>query len=141
MLVDTTRVWYFTDGDYNNPTRKWGFYEDEIEGFINATLQHKFKFEGYGHELNSQFQFTKVLEDVKYKLYQNGPEPEFPMIDTDRTHLHVPEYVYSLNTDYTKSLSFGRIEAGAQGRLRNMPITYTVNNNPSNTGLNYTFGD
>jgi len=141
QLVDTTRVWYFTNRNYISPTRKWAFYEDEIEAFTNVTAQHRFKFDEYGHELNTQFQFTKVLEDVKYKLYQNGPEPEYPVITTDRTHLHVPEYVYNLNTDYTKPLSFGRLEAGAQGRLRHTPITYTVHNDPDNTGINYTFGD
>jgi len=140
-LIDTTRVWYFTDRDLQNPTRKWGFYENEIIGFSNVTLQHKFKFDEYGHDLNSQFMFTRGLEDEKYNLYQDGPAPTYPVINTDRTAIYAPEYVYHLKTDYTKPLSFGRLEAGATGRFRHMPIDYILTKNPANTGLLYEFGD
>ena len=139
--IDTTRVWYFTDRNYNSPTRKWGFYESEGTGFTNVTLQHKYKFEQYGHELNSQFLFTKGWEDETYNLYQDGPVPTFPIINTDKTAVMAPEYIYHFNTDYTKPLSFGRLEAGAQARIRHMPITYTMTRNPANTALNYDYGD
>ncbi|MFH0842507.1 MAG: TonB-dependent receptor [Bacteroidota bacterium] len=138
--IDTTRVWYFGNQDYQSPLRKWGFYESEGTGFANITLQHKFRFQQAGHELNSQFLYTKGWEDETYNLSQDGPLP-FPVIRTDKTRVLAPEYVYLLSSDYIKPLSFGRIEAGVSGRLRHMPITYTVTKDPANTALIYNFGD
>jgi outer membrane receptor protein involved in Fe transport len=138
--IDTTRVWYFMNHNYQSPIRKWGFHESEGTGFTNLTLQHKLRFQQTGHELNSQFLFTKGWEDETYKLSQDGPSP-IPVIKTDKTRVLAPEYVYLLSSDYTKPLSFGRFEAGVSGRLRNMPITYTVTKDPGNTALIYNFGD
>ena len=139
--IDTTRVWYFTDRNYPNPTRKWSFYESEGTGFTNFTLQHKYKFEQPGHELNSQLLFTKGWEDETYNLYQDGPVPAFPVIKTDKTVVLAPEYVYQLNSDYSKPLPFGRLELGGQGRLRHMPIAYTMTKDPANTALIYDYGN
>jgi outer membrane receptor protein involved in Fe transport len=139
--IDTTRVWYFADMEYDDPLRKWGFYESEGTGFTNVTLQHKLDFDQPGHELNSQFIFTKGWEDETYNLYQDGPEPAYPVIHTDKTRVFAPEYVYQLNTDYTKPLQFGRLELGAQGRSRHMPITYTMTKDPLNTALVYDYGN
>ena len=58
--------------DYDNPIRKWGFYESEGTGFTNITLQHKYLFGQPGHELASQALFTKGWEDETYNLYQDG---------------------------------------------------------------------
>ncbi|NSW93418.1 MAG: TonB-dependent receptor [Bacteroidales bacterium] len=138
--IDTTRVWYFTNKDYLSPMRKWGFHESEGTGFTNITLQHKFRFKQAGHELNSQLLFTKGWEDETYNLSQDGPPP-FPVIRTDKTHVLAPEYVYMLTSDYLKPLPFGRIEAGISGRIRHMPITYTMTKDPANTALIYNFGD
>lgn len=138
--IDTTRVWYFGNYNYNNPLRKWGFNESEGTGFTNVTLQHKYRFPQTGHELNSQVLFTKGWEDETYNLSQNGPFP-YPVILTDKTHVVAPEYVYLLSSDYTRPLAFGRLEAGVSGRIRHMPITYTVSKDPSNTALIYDFGD
>ena len=139
--IDTTRVWYFADMAYDDPLRKWGFHESEGTGFTNVTLQHKISFEQPGHELNSQFLFTKGWEDETYNLYQDGPSPEYPVIHTDKTNVFAPEYVYQLNTDYTKPLRFGRLELGAQGRSRHMPIKYTMTKDPLNTALIYDYGN
>jgi outer membrane receptor protein involved in Fe transport len=38
-------------------------------------------------------------------------------------------------------LPFGRLEAGISGKLRHMPITYTMTKDPENTALLYNFGD
>jgi outer membrane receptor protein involved in Fe transport len=138
--IDTTRVWYFSNKNYSAPMRKWAFHESEGTGFTNVTLQHKLKFHQTGHELNSQFLFTKGWEDETYNLRQNGPEP-YPIISTDKTRILAPEYVYLLSSDYVRPLPFGRIEAGLQGRVRHMPITYTVTKNTLNTALVYNFGD
>ena len=138
--IDTTRVWYFGNQDYQSPLRKWGFHESEGTGFTNITLQHKFRFQQAGHELNSQFLSTKGWEDETYNLSQDGPSP-YPVIRTDKTRVLAPEYVYLLSSDYIKPLSFGRIEAGVSGRLRHMPITYTVTKDQANTALIYNFGD
>ena len=139
--IDTTRVWYFANKNYKNPIRKWSFYENESTGFANLTLQHRYRFEQPGHEIKSQFLFTKGWEDETYKLYQDGPPPAFPVIGTDKTHVLAPEYIWLLNSDYVRPLSFGRLEAGVQGRLRHMPITYTMTKNPNNTALIYNYGD
>ncbi len=138
--IDTTRVWYFGNKDYNNPLRKWGFYESEGTGFTNLTLQHKYRFPQSGHELNSQLLFTKGWEDETYNLKQDGPLP-YPIINTDKTRVLAPEYIYLISSDYVRPLAFGRLEAGISGRLRNMPITYTVTKDPANTALIYNFGD
>jgi len=138
--IDTTRVWYFGDKDYNNPVRKWGFNESEGTGFTNLTLQHKFRFPQSGHELSSQLLFTKGWEDETYNLKQDGPLP-YPVINTDKTHVLAPEYLYLISSDYVRPLAFGRLEAGISGRLRHMPITYTVTKDPANTALLYNFGD
>ena len=139
--IDTTRVWYFADRDYATPIRKWSFNESEGTGFTNVTLQHKYRFEQPGHLLNSQFLFTKGWEDETYNLYQDGPMPAFPVINSDKTAVLAPEYIYQLNIDYTKPLSFGRLESGAQGRLRHMPITYTMTKDSTNTALIYDYGN
>jgi len=138
--IDTTRVWYFMNKDYPSPVRKWGFHESEGTGFTNVTIQHKYKFHQPGHEINSQLLFTKGWEDETYNLSQDGPSP-YPVIKTDRTHVLAPEYVGMLTSDYTRPLPFGRLEAGVSGRLRHMPITYTMTKDPENTALIYTFGD
>jgi len=138
--IDTTRVWYFGNKNYVSPIRKWAFRESEGTGFTNVTLQHKFRFPQVGHELNSQFLFTKGWEDETYNLRQNGPSP-YPVINSDKTRVLAPEYVYLFSSDYIRPLPFGRVEAGFQGRSRNMPITYTMTKNPANTALIYDFGD
>lgn len=138
--IDTTRVWYFGNRDYQTPLRRWGFYESEGTGFANITLQHKYRFQQPGHELNSQILFTKGWEDETYNLRQNGPLP-YPVINTDKTRVFAPEYVYMISSDYVRPLAFGRLEAGVSGRLRHMPITYTVRKDPANTALIYDFGD
>ena len=138
--IDTTRVWYFGNKDYQTPLRKWGFHESEGTGFTNITLQHKYRFQQPGHELNSQILFTKGWEDETYNLSQDGPAP-FPIINTDKTWVLAPEYVYLISSDYTRPLPFGRFEAGISGKIRHMPITYTITKNPENTALIYNFGD
>jgi outer membrane receptor protein involved in Fe transport len=141
LHIDTTRVWYFADKKYASPIRKWSFYENESTGFANLTLQHRYQFEQPGHELKSQLLFTKGWEDETYNLYQDGPLPAFPVINTDKTHVLAPEYIWLLNTDYIRPLPFGRLETGAQVRLRHMPITYTMTKNLANTALIYDYGD
>ncbi len=137
--IDTTRVWYFANHNYTAPYRKWGFHESEGTGFANITLQHKYRFEQPGRELSSQFFFTKGWEDETYNLYQDGPAP-YAVISTDKTQVLAPEYVWQLNSDYVHPLGFGRVEAGVQGRLRHMPITYDMTFDPNNTAFLYDFG-
>ena len=118
-----------------------GLDQDEgLTGFTNITLQHKYRFQQAGHELNSQILFTKGWEDETYNLSQDGPSP-YPVIRTDKTRVLAPEYVYLLSSDYTRPLPFGRLEAGISGKLRHMPITYTMTKDPENTALLYNFGD
>jgi outer membrane receptor protein involved in Fe transport len=133
-------VWYFRNRDYDNPLRKWSFNESEGTGFTNITLQHKFKFDQPGHEINSQAFFTKGWEDETYNIY-NTATPDFPFDGKERTWVLAPEYIYSLSSDYSKPLSFGRLEAGLQGRIRHMPITYIMTRMEENTNFDFDFGD
>jgi len=138
--IDTTRVWYFKDGNYEEPMRKWGFNESEGTGFTNVTLQHKYRFEQPGHELNTQAFFTKGWEDETYNLYSAGTS-DYPSDGNERTWIMAPEYIWSLSSDYVKPISFGRIETGAQLRLRHMPITYIMTRMPVNSNFDFNYGD
>lgn len=137
---DTSKVWYFKNRDYTSSLRKWGFNESEGTGFANVTLQHKFRFVQPGHELKSQYLYTKGWEDETYNLYQEA-SPGFPAIKGDRTRVFAPEYVHQISSDYLKPLPFGRLEAGVQARFRKMPITYTLTRSPGNTALIFDYGD
>lgn len=138
--TDTTQVWYFKNRDYAQPIRKWGFNESEGTGFTNITLQHKYKFAQPGHEINSQYLFTKGWEDETYHLFQESTN-DYPAINGDKTQVLAPEYIHQLSTDYVKPLSFGRFETGVQARFRYMPITYTLTRAPENSALLFDFGD
>jgi outer membrane receptor protein involved in Fe transport len=52
-----------------------------------------------------------------------------------------PEYIWSLSSDYAKPLPFGRLEAGAQIRLRHMPITYIMTRMSENSSFDFDYGD
>ncbi|MDR0795114.1 MAG: TonB-dependent receptor, partial [Tannerella sp.] len=138
--IDTTRVWYFKDRNYDLPMRKWSFYESEGTGFTNITLQHKFRFEQPGHELNTNAFFTKGWEDETYNLYSTAT-PGYPSDGKEKTWVMAPEYIWSLSSDYAKPLSFGRLEAGVQIRLRHMPITYIMTRMENNTNFDFDYGD
>ena len=137
---DVSRVWYFRNRNYSAPIRKHSFFESEGTGFTNVTLQHRFRFVQPGHELNSRYLFTKGWEDETYNLYQDAT-PGFPAITGDRTVVFAPEYVHQFASDYIKPLASGRIEAGMQVRLRNMPITYTMSRAQGNTALIFDYGN
>ena len=138
--IDTTRVWYFKDRNNDQPVRKWGFNESEGTGFTNVTLQHKLKFLQTGHELNTQAFFTKGWEDETYNLFSTAT-PDYPSDGKERTWIMAPEYIWSLSSDYAKPLPFGRLEAGAQVRLRHMPITYIMTKAPVNSNFDFDYGD
>ena len=138
--IDTTRVWYFKDRNYEQPIRKWGFNESEGTGFTNVTLQHKLLFEQPGHELNSQIFFTKGWEDETYNLFSTGT-PEYPLHGKEKTWVMAPEYIWSLSSDYAQPLPFGRLETGVQMRLRHMPITYIMTRMPGNSNFDFDYGD
>lgn len=118
---DTSRIGYF-DLQTMESRRNWSFDEDEATGYANVSVGHKYKFEEAGHEWNSTFQYTKGWEDETYNLYEAYDEH----IHYNQTHVIAPEHTFQLTTDYMKPLRIGRLEAGAKGQFRNMPITYDV---------------
>lgn len=138
--IDTSKVWYFENRKYDAPIRKWGFRESEGTGLSNLTVQHKFRFVQPGHELNSQYLYTKGWEDETYNLYQDATA-RFPAITGDRTVVLAPEYLHQVSSDYLKPLPFGRLEAGVQARFRRMPITYTLTRSPGHTALLFDYGN
>lgn len=124
--IDTSRIGYF-DVKTMKSHRNWGFNETESTGLASVTANHKYRFSQPGHQITNSVQFTKGWEDEAYDLYEYT---DGGRTGQDRTHIIAPEYVYLINSDYVKPLHWGRFEAGLGGRLRNMPIDYTVTQAP-----------
>lgn len=118
---DTSHIGYFDIHTMENK-RKWSFDEDEATGYANISASHKYRFEEAGHEWNSSFQYTKGWEDETYNLFETDNTGS----RYNQTHVIAPEHTFQLTTDYMKPLRIGRLEAGAKGQFRNMPITYDV---------------
>lgn len=118
---DTSRIGYYNLTTMES-TRNWSFDEDEATGYANITANHTYKFEEVGHVLNTTFLYTKGWEDETYNLYEDDGTD----IRYNQTHIIAPEHTFQLTTDYIKPLRIGRLEAGAKGQFRNMPITYDV---------------
>lgn len=118
---DTSRIGYF-DIHTMESKRDWSFDEDEMTGYANVSVGHKYRFEEVGHEWNTSFQYTKGWEDETYNLY----EAYDAGIRYNQTHVIAPEHTFQLTTDYARPLRIGRLETGAKGQLRHMPITYDV---------------
>lgn len=102
--------------------RLWGWAEDERTWSMNYVMEYTHKFTQPGHTLAASF------------LYKHGVEDElFPFTDksatrnsADSTHLIDKEKIATFKVDYTRPLLAGRIEAGTNIQLRNIPISYRI---------------
>jgi outer membrane receptor protein involved in Fe transport len=102
--------------------RFWFWREQEDTGFTNVTLDLKHQFATPGHELRSNVQYTRGLEDESYFLNEVSRVRE----GTDMTHLVAAEHTLPLGIDYTRPLRAGRLELGTKLQRRWIPVTYTV---------------
>lgn len=107
----------FFNSNLTERLRLWQFLEDELKttAMAFATYQHKFK--QAGHLLNLGFNYTFHREDEKYFYDNYLPSSK----GTDAFKLLSDEQVYDFELNYSKPLKYGRIEAGAKLRYRNIP--------------------
>lgn len=102
--------------------RRWQWYEHETTGLsnISGTFSHQFAIPG--QELKAALQYTHGWENEKYFL----DEASSYRVGGDTTHVIAKEHVTQLTVDYVHPTFNGRIEAGARGQIRRLPITYDV---------------
>ena len=108
---------YFT-GSLNNRTRMWQFLEDEVKytAFGSAVYTHRFPEPGHSLAVTSTYSFHR--EDERYTFTNTVPA----FTSTDAFTLLSDEHVTELSVDYVKPLRQGRLEAGARGRYRSIPV-------------------
>lgn len=95
--------------------------EEEITGYMNYMLNYKHMFEQQGHELEVHAQYSKGWEDETYYINDSS---SIRSNGRDVTRVLGTEHTSNLNVDYTKPLSAGRIEGGAKGQIRKLPVEY-----------------
>ncbi len=118
--VDSAQVPYIDlMTDTRNRYINWN--EEEITGYMNYLLNYTHKFKQTGHELHAHAQYSKGWEDETY--YVNDSSSIRPN-GRDITSVLGTEHTTSLNVDYTKPLSAGRVESGAKVQIRNLPVDY-----------------
>ena len=119
--IDTSQV-AFINLNQNTRNRLYTWQEEEITSFINAAVNYKHNFEQAGHFLSANLQYTRGLEDESYFLNDSSAV----RIGRDKTNIRAIEYTTSGSVDYTRALSSGKIELGAKGRFRRLPVDYTI---------------
>lgn len=128
--IDTAQV-AFVDMDANQRNRFYGWQEEEITRFINATVNYRHSFAQPGHTLSASAQYTQGLEDETYSLNDSSAV----RIGTDKTNIRAIENTTSISTDYVRPLRSGRMELGAKLRIRRLPVDYTIT--PGNQSIIY----
>ncbi|HBT08904.1 MAG TPA: TonB-dependent receptor, partial [Leeuwenhoekiella sp.] len=119
--IDTSQV-AFINLNQNTRNRLYTWQEEEITSFINAAVNYKHNFEQAGHSLSANLQYTRGLEDESYFLNDSSAV----RVGRDKTNIRAIEYTTSGSVDYTRALSSGKIELGAKGRFRRLPVDYTI---------------
>lgn len=123
---------YFQDS-LQNRYRLWQFLEDEVKYTAFGTVVFTHKFPQPGHTLAFTANYSFHREDEKYFFTNTLPSS----VGTDAFKLLSDEHVVDLNTDYSKPLRQGRIEAGFKGRYRSIPVNmqfFAGQNSPIDTG-------
>ena len=119
--IDTSQV-AFINLNQNLRNRLYTWKEEEITSFINAAINYKHNFEQAGHSLAANLQYTRGLEDESYFLNDSSAV----RIGRDMTNIRAIEHTTLAAVDYTRALSSGKIELGAKGRFRRLPVDYTI---------------
>ncbi len=120
--IDTSQV-AFIDQNQNRRNRLYTWKEEEITSYINATANYKHSFGTAGHSLSANAQYTRGLEDESYFLNDSSQV----RIGRDMTNIRAIEHTTSISADYVQVLKNGRLEVGAKGRFRRLPVDYTIN--------------
>jgi len=108
----------FFDATNTNRLRLWQFLEDELKTTAMATVNYRHQFEQPGRVLNTGFNYTFHRENEKY--FFTNILPTYTGYDSFK--LISEEKVFDFNLDYTKPLSFGKLETGIKYRNRNIPV-------------------
>ena len=119
--IDTAQVPYI-DVSTGERYRYIAWNEDETTGYMNYLANFSHNFAQKGHKLEVSAQYTKGWEDETYYLNDSSAV----RIGRDVTNILATEHTTSIQTDYVKPLSKGRMELGAKARFRNLPVEYTV---------------
>lgn len=107
----------FFNGSLSERLRLWEFLEDELKTTVTASANWQHKFKQPGRSLNLGFNYTFHREDEKY--FFNNILPTYTGFDSFK--LLSDEHVGDLTFDYVQPLRYGRVEAGAKLRRRNIP--------------------
>ena len=107
----------FFNGSLSERLRLWQFLEDELKTTVTASAGWQHKFKQPGRSLNAAFNYTFHREDEKY--FFTNILPTFTGFDSFK--LLSDEHVGDLTLDYVQPLRYGRVEAGAKLRRRNIP--------------------
>ena len=119
--IDTAQVPYI-DVSTGNRYRYIAWNEDEITGYMNYSANFNHKFVQKGHEIDVTAQYTKGWEDETYYLNDSSAV----RVGRDVTNILATEHTTSVQADYVKPMSSGRMELGAKARFRNLPVEFTV---------------
>ncbi len=108
----------FFNGDLSERRRLWQFLEDEVKTTVTfaAAWQHKYKQPG--RHLDLAYNYTFHREDEKYFFTNILPD----YTGKDSFALLSDEHVSDLTADYIHPLRYGRFEAGAKFRFREIPV-------------------
>lgn len=107
----------FFNGSLSERLRLWEFLEDELKTTVTASANWQHKFKQPGRSLNLGFNYTFHREDEKY--FFTNILPTYTGFDSFK--LLSDEHVGDLTFDYVQPLRYGRVEAGAKLRRRNIP--------------------
>ena len=119
--VDKADVGFFNQENMER-NRRWQWHEHETTGLANVTGTFTHQFVNPGQELKATLQYTRGWENEKYFLNETSSY----RVGGDTTHVIAKEHVTQLTVDYIQPTSNGRIEAGAKGQVRRLPVTYDV---------------
>lgn len=119
--VDTAQVPYI-DRNTGQRYRYIAWNEEEVTGYMNFAADFSHKFYQPGHELTARAQYTQGWEDETYYINDSSQY----RVGRDITNILAKEHTISLQSDYTKPMKSGRLEAGAKAQVRRLPVEYTV---------------
>lgn len=107
----------FYNEDLTELKRLWQFLEDEVKITVTTAAAFQHKFKQPGHVLNAGLNYTFHREDEKYFFVNQLPT----YVGYDSFALLSDEHVTDFTFDYIRPLKYGRVEAGAKYRWRNIP--------------------
>ena len=116
-IVDDGDNPYF-DGALRTRLRLWQFREDEVKYTAFGTAAFRHRFSEPGHTLAFTANYSWHREDERYAFTNTLPAA----VGTDAFTLLSDEHVVEAGADWVRPLRQGRVEAGAKGRYRSIPV-------------------